>query len=63
MVTNWHAMQAAASGERKQRLPVNDANIKQMTMGSWHASLSHNGAAIHALGRKSYQTGVKGQKA
>ena len=55
-------MQAAASGEKKQRLPVSDANIKQMTMGSWHASLSHNGAAIHALGRKSYQTGVKGQK-
>ena len=60
---NWHAMQAAESIEnlpdpqrpgkllqRKERRPVADVSVKQMSMGSWHASLSHGGAAINKLG-------------
>lgn len=49
--TNWQAMQVlqtmVGSGKaaKKVRLPVADVNIKQMTMGSWKASLSKGGQA------------------
>ena len=50
--TDWHAMQAAEStidGTKARRAP-GDVNVKQMSMGSWRASLSHGGAAIAKLG-------------
>jgi hypothetical protein len=50
---NWNAMQAAEStvDGKKERRPVNDVNLRQMSMGSWHGSLSKGGAPNGKLGR------------
>ena len=61
--TDWRAMQAAETIDNspdpqrpgkllqtKMRRPVADANIKQMTAGSWKAHLSSGGTSRHKLG-------------
>lgn len=73
MSTDWRAVQAMETVETradpmrpgktlqtKQRRPVADVNVKQMSMASWHASLSHEGRSIHTLGAKSSKTGAAG---
>lgn len=73
MPTNWKALQAMETVETlpdpvrpgktlqtKQRRPVADVNVKQMSMGSWHASLSREGRSIDNLGAKSSKTGSAG---
>jgi hypothetical protein len=57
MATNWQAMQVlqtmVGSGKdaRKMRIAVSDVNVKQMSMGSWKASLSKGGQASGLKGR------------
>lgn len=47
MATDWNAMQGAQSviGKEKARRPLGDVNLRQMSMGSWKASLSKGGQA------------------
>lgn len=63
MATDWNAMQAAQTIDnlpdpqrpgkmlqRKERRAPGDCNIKQMSMGSWRASLSKGGQASGLTG-------------
>ena len=72
-MTDWKAMQSVETVETrpdlkkpgtflqtKERRAPGDVNVRQMSMGSWHASLSHDGLAKNNLGAKSSRTGAAG---
>ena len=52
-LTNWTALQGAESliDGTKARRPMGDVNVKQMSMGSWKASLSNGGQASGLTGK------------
>ena len=59
MATDWKAVQAAESvhGGVKDRRAPGDVNLRQMSMASWHASLSKGGAPRPGTMGKAHRTG------
>ena len=44
MATNWKAMQVPEDKKAKKYPAARDAQIKRMSMGSWHANAAKGGA-------------------